>query len=197
MKKKIAYFAIFSAFCSLLAGCATLLPQQSYQTQQSTLKALSHWRASGQFSLHYQKQNTTSFFHWKTAPDTSTIRFFGPFGQTEALLSLTPAKTTLRTANGKQYSAHKPSTLLQQQLGWKIPVKPLQHWLMGLESPQWPAKKTLDDQHRLKTLQQAGWVIRYNDYTVVQQHYLPTSLTLTHAAHDIRLKIIVSRWHLG
>ncbi|HEC73035.1 MAG TPA: outer membrane lipoprotein LolB, partial [Methylophaga aminisulfidivorans] len=52
--------------------------------------------------------------------------------------------------------------------------------------------KTLDEQGRLKTLQQAGWEVEYLRYVPFENTTMPGKIFITHPGLNVRL--IISDW---
>ncbi len=59
------------------------------------------------------------------------LQLFSPFGQTLANAVSGPEGAQLTTSDGRTFSAADPDTLIEQALGWKLPVSDLAGWLNG------------------------------------------------------------------
>jgi len=75
-------------------------------------------RAQGRFKLVREDQSLD-------------LKLFSPFGQTLANATSSPAGAVLTTSDGKVFRATDPDSLIEQALGWKIPVSALPGWLDG------------------------------------------------------------------
>lgn len=75
-------------------------------------------RAQGRFKLTRSNQ-------------TLKLELFSPFGQTLANAVSGPEGAQLTTSDGRIFSAADADTLLEQALGWRLPVDDLAGWLNG------------------------------------------------------------------
>lgn len=75
-------------------------------------------RAQGRFELSRQ-------------PGRLNLALFSPFGQTMATASAVPGRATLTTAKGQVFEAQNSTRLVEQALGWRLPVDALPGWLAG------------------------------------------------------------------
>ncbi|HIE20305.1 MAG TPA: outer membrane lipoprotein LolB, partial [Rhodospirillales bacterium] len=79
-------------------------------------------------------------------------------------------------SKGKIWHARDAGELISRVTGWQIPVAGLRWWLLGLTEPGSNAEYTLDENHRLATVQQAGWKVSLDKYNPFDGHVLPTSI---------------------
>lgn len=93
-------------------------------------------RAQGRFEL--QKQ-----------AGKMDLRILSPFGQTMAQATATKSVATLRTSEGKTFTAGSANELLLNALGWRIPVESFPDWLTGTGLPS-----------DSSTVQTDGWNVR-------------------------------------
>jgi len=77
------------------------------------------------------------------------LRILSPFGQTVAEATATQGAATLKTSEGKTFTAGSANELLLKALGWRIPVESFPDWLTGTDLPN-------DD----STVQTDGWNVR-------------------------------------
>ena len=87
-----------------------------------------------------------------------------PLGQTLAVVTSTPSGATLDLPNKPPRNAPEVDTLMEDALGFALPVAGLRDWLHGKATAGSPASATHDAQGRLATLAQNGWKVRYVDW---------------------------------
>jgi outer membrane lipoprotein LolB len=104
---------------------------------------------------------------WHQTHRNYTIGLIGPIGSNAIQLTGSPGSVLLETSDGKKFKSTSPETLLEQQLGWRLPVSSLYYWVRGLPVPDVSAQKQLDASGRVTTLAQQGWRIEYSRYTTV------------------------------
>jgi len=96
---------------------------------------------------------------------------------------------TLDAANQGQFQAESAEALLQQQLGWSLPVAHLFWWIRGLPAEDSKSRLTLDSESRLAKLEQDDWQVEYLSYVQQNGYWLPERMKLHGANLDITLVI--------
>ncbi len=164
--------AMAAAAIVALSGCAGLQPQGPSTSNAATAVTAQTSRAyHGRFSVQYvdqngQQRNAYGNFDWRETGDTVTLQLRSPLGQTLAIVTSSPASATLELPNRQPLTADNVSTLMQNSLGFALPVEGLRYWLQPSAAPTSQAKTTPDPQQetRLKEIQQDGWTIDYLAY---------------------------------
>jgi len=82
-------------------------------------------------SLEPKEERAQGRFKMVRDNETLDLKLFSPFGQTLANATSSPAGAMLTTSDGKVFRAQDPDALIEQALGWKIPVSALPGWLDG------------------------------------------------------------------
>ena len=120
----------------MLSACSTL--QQPSSQPDTTLDALANnhaiqqWSVSGKVGLRNGKQAHSAYLNWRQCGETFDIRLSGPLGQLAAHLTGDSKQVYLVTSDKQHYTADNASALLEQQLGWALPMEQLRYWLLGL-----------------------------------------------------------------
>ena len=160
-------------FILLLTACSTLPRKQDttvwsdplWQKQYTTLKTIKGFTTQGRIGITQPDDSFSSSIKWQQqARDTLTIRMYGTLGTTYVLLNMTPQLTTLKTGDEQYFESQSAAQLLNDVLGWDLPIQYLQDWVLGL-----PTGIHLND---LKinldgTLQE----LHYQNYQVLYQKY--------------------------
>jgi outer membrane lipoprotein LolB len=155
-----------------LAGCASVKPQGPSTSNAATeLTAQTSRSYQGRFAVQYndqngQQRNAYGNFSWQERGDTVTLQLRNPLGQTLAIVTSSPASATLELPNRPPLTADNVSTLMQNALGFTLPVEGLRYWLQPSPAPTSRAKteKDPDQPSRLKQITQDGWTIDYLAY---------------------------------
>lgn len=101
----------------------------------------------------------------------------------------------MQDAEGQTLYAEDAETLLQNYLGWQVPVSGLHYWIRGLPSPQTIVQTMLlDEQSRLSELTQAGWRVSYKRYQTHKGLQLPAKMELLNAS--LKVKLVIRQWEL-
>jgi outer membrane lipoprotein LolB len=155
-----------------LAGCASVKPQGPSTTNAATSVTAQTSRAyQGRFAIQYndqngQQRNAYGNFTWQETGDTVTLQLRNPLGQTLAIVTSSSASATLELPNRQPLTADNVSTLMQNALGFALPVEGLRYWLQPSPAPTSRAKTEKDPEQpsRLKQITQDGWTIDYLAY---------------------------------
>jgi outer membrane lipoprotein LolB len=155
-----------------LAGCASVKPQGPSMSNAATAVTAQTSRAyHGRFAVQYvdqngQQRNAYGNFDWQETGDTVTLQLRNPLGQTLAIVTSSPAAASLELPNRQPLTADNVSTLMQNALGFALPVEGLRYWLQPSPAPTSKAKTEQDPQDpaHLKEIRQDGWTIDYIAY---------------------------------
>ncbi|MEZ1318887.1 lipoprotein insertase outer membrane protein LolB [Pseudomonas fluorescens] len=196
----LRHFIVFS-FIALLAGCAGFGARESVQGQgnqaqwrdhKAQLTGIDGWQINGKIGIRAPKDSGSGTLFWLQRQDYYDIRLSGPLGRGAARLTGSPGKVSLEVANQGRYEAPTPEVLLEEQLGWNLPVSHLNWWVRGLPAPDSKSLLTLDADSRLANLDQDGWQVEYLSYTEQNGYWLPERIKL-HGA-DLDVTLVIKEW---
>lgn len=167
-----AALGLAAAAIVALSGCASVTPQGPSTSNAATALTTQTTRAyHGRFAVQYvdqngQQRNAYGNFDWQERGDTVTLQLRNPLGQTMAIVTSSPSSATLELPNRQPLTADNVSTLMQNALGFALPVEGLRYWLQPSVAPTSKATTEKDPQQdtRLKEIQQDGWTIDYIAY---------------------------------
>ncbi|MBW0449139.1 lipoprotein localization protein LolB [bacterium M00.F.Ca.ET.228.01.1.1] len=167
-----AALGLAAAAVLALSGCASVKPQGPSTSNAATAVTAQTSRAyQGRFAVQYndqngQQRNAYGNFSWQETGDTVTLQLRNPLGQTLAIVTSSPASATLELPNRQPLTADNVSTLMQNALGFALPVEGLRYWLQPSPAPTSRAKTEKDPEQpsRLKEITQDGWTIDYLAY---------------------------------
>lgn len=183
----------------LLVGCSSihtpkLKPAASWQQHQKNISSLTAWHAMGKIGCTNGHKGGSANLDWQQSQTHFDINLYGPF-RTEniRLTGQQPGAVQLTTAAGINQTAKTPAAIIEQQLGWPVPVAGLMYWSRGIPMPNVPVTRIqLSTDNRLMKLTQQGWTIEYSDYQAFSKFILPTKITLKYK--DIKIKLIFKNW---
>jgi len=172
----------------LLAGCVTAPPKPIARPVQAERAGFA---LDGRIAVKYDGSRPSGGFHWRHDADSDDILMLAPLGVTVAHIRRDASGTELE-ASGKHYAAQDSSELMQQVLGWSLPLSGLPYWVMGLPMPGAMALVERDANGQISVLQQDGWDIRYTAYATPSADSLPMRMTLRREQLEIRL--LIDEW---
>lgn len=185
----------------LLNACASVTVEEDVagykavqQKRAETLGLISNWGLVGKISLDDGDRGGSGKLRWNIENQHSTLEFHGALGRGAWRLQAGPEGAVLKEANGSQQAAVNVDDLVQQRMGWPVPVEALQWWVRGLAAPGVVEKEEIDAEGRLQGLEQFGWRVEFSRYQAVEGIPLPKRLNAGRG--DYRVKLAVGRWRL-
>jgi outer membrane lipoprotein LolB len=203
MKQPLDYARVLLMGSLLLLAACSHQPRQPSTPinpeQQAALDRITHWAFSGKFAFRAPNDNGTATIEWRHADVSYHIQLSGPLGQKRTRIIGTPTTVRLEQAGVAPQEAATPEQLLEEQLGWTLPLTQLTYWVRGLPEPNKRVTASqLNEQGLLAHLQQGGWDIHYPRYSHLmagnQRVWLPTKIEAAYG--EIRLTLIIRQWQL-
>ena len=186
---------------ALLAGCAGFSSRESlegqgdsthWQAHKSRIAALDGWQITGKVGIRAPRDSGSGTLFWLQRQDYYDIRLAGPLGRGAARLTGRPGGVVLEVANQGRYEAPSPEALLEEQLGWRLPVSHLVWWVRGLPAPHSRSRVTLDRDSHLARLEQDGWQLQYLSYVEQSGYRLPERIKLQ--GKDLDITLVIKDW---
>jgi outer membrane lipoprotein LolB len=195
----VAILAVF-VMTSLLGACAVAPPAPSsrdiaaaWQAHRQGLVQLQSWSFSGRLAVKDKiEESWSAGLRWQQTGESFDIHLSGAFGQGAARLFGHKDYAVIETPERAALTASSAEALMQEQLGWSVPVGGLRYWLVGLPEPGLSERKEFDDAGRLRLLQQSGWQVRYGSYALYNGQQLPRMLELENSR--LRARLVIDNW---
>lgn len=185
----------------LLGGCSSLpqprpVPdrQLAWEEHQYRIAGLHDWSISGRLAIQSGHEGWHVTLNWRQQRQDYSILLVAPLGQGSLKLDGNAESVTLRTDEGQTVVDNDPAQLLEREFGWRVPVRSLRYWVLGVPAPG-PREEQIDEFGRLSHLQQDGWAIRFLDYAPQQGVELPGRVFVSN--HRARVKLVISNWELN
>jgi outer membrane lipoprotein LolB len=191
----------------VLVGCATA-PQQPkpadaeavWAQRKSILSQQQAWALTGKLAVRTHKDGWTAGLRWQQDGERFQIDLLDPFGRTVARIKGDGDSVSLIQRDGGVISAADAESLMRELYGWALPLSGLRYWVLGIPEPKLDAydrdkRRRLDAYGRLTELEQAGWVVDYEQYQDTEPVDLPEEIALSN--HALRAKLIVDEWQLA
>lgn len=198
-KNRRQYRLLGIALCvGALSSCATLpkgvdLPDVSdWQTRQQVLGNISAWQFKGRIAVKAGDDGFNAKFNWHQEGAAFSASVSGPLGIGTVLIEGDDAAMTLTDKDGIQTMLVDPEAELYYRYGWTIPVKTLRFWALGIPDPRLAADTELDEESRLRRLEQSGWTVEVSRYRESAGQDLPRIMTASNS--DSRVRMVIDRW---
>jgi outer membrane lipoprotein LolB len=170
----------------LLIGC-TSVPV----TVQRSANADGPFAFNGRVAVKHGEKRENAGVRWVHRAAEDEILLLAPLGQTVARIHRDGSEVTLE-ASGKHYAAQDMEALMQQVLGWQLPLSGLQHWVTALPAPDGESSIERDTNGQVSILRQQGWEIAYSRYAATTVDALPLKLNLKRDGMEVVL--IIDEW---
>ena len=186
-----ALLLIGACLAIVLSGCQST-PRHTIGSaqQERRLYDMPQWEAEGKIAIQMASDRHSASFKWTQDKANYSVHLFGPFGQGTTWLHRTSRGVTLESAKAGTHKATSAETLMEEVLGWQVPVSNLQFWLRGL-----PAKKPKpthlerDPTGLMAQLHQQGWQVTYSRHDHFNGWQLPTRILAER--DDLRLTVVI------
>lgn len=179
-------------FILALSACAAVQQRPSAVTLPASIASVQPLGISGRISVRQGREGHSGGLRWYFDPPNHDIQLLSPLGQIVARIVEDAKGVTLTTADQQSVRAADPDELIEAALGWRLPLKGLQHWVLGLAAPDSAAKTETDEAQHVARIYQDNWVISYARYRPVQGTELPSRIVMKR--DDIEVRLVVDSW---
>ncbi len=180
-----------TATLMMLAGCVTAPPVTATLRPAHAERAA--YTINGRIAVKYDGTRSSANLHWSHTAEVDDVMLLAPLGMTVAHLRRDVAGAVLE-ASGKRYAAQDAGELMQQALGWRLPLDGLPYWVLAAPRPGDEAGMERDAQGQISVLCQDGWTVRYTRYAAQMPDALPTRMVLQREGLEIVL--LIDEWTL-
>lgn len=189
-------------FALLITACSTVptveIDQAElillYQARSDVLTAAEGWALKGRLAVNDGEEGGSGHLSWQQYGQASSMNFHGAFGRGAWQLNADENGAVLEWADGEVHRADTVGELIEQWLGWTIPVSALAWWVRGLAAPgDWDLRQ-LNAQGNLEKLSQLGWNIEYGQYRDAGRVSMPVKLTARRQSYTV--KFAIQDWDL-
>ena len=171
-----------------ISSCAT----RAALVSSGDLKEVRAFDISGKISVKQGKSANFAGLRWHHAIPDHDITIISPLGQTVARVVQNVDGVTLNTSDKAQYHASDADSLMQQVLGWSLPLTGMQYWVLGRVAPGDPAEVVNSDDRRITRIKQDDWQIDYANYRSVGNGELPGRIVMQHG--DVQIRVVIDSW---
>ena len=189
-----ALIILYMAF--MIAGCATTPPAPLPPIVADAV--ITQYNLAGRISVAQGGNGNSGNIRWMRDGANHEIQILSPLGQILARLYKTSQGYTLTTAEQKIFSSASGEQLMQDAIGFAVPVSGLEHWIMGRAAPATRYETQKFPDGRIETLTQDGWKIVYGEYMLPEGSSgvtVPKKITLRR--DDLLIKLVMDSWLIG
>lgn len=173
----------------LLGGCA-LMPGAPAPVQRPAQSESAPFALNGRVAIKHGGTHHSAGLRWVHQQASDELLLLGPLGQTGARVYRDVQGATLDDGS-KHYQAADVESLMQDVLGWHLPLGGLHQWVLG-RAAEGEAQIERDEQGRISVLRQVGWEVRYLRYADDRADSLPTRLQLR--SEELQVQLLIDEW---
>jgi len=185
------------AACSSLptqAPSATTASLSLHQQHLASLSRIQRFELKGRLGVQADGKGYSANLLWQHNAEEDDIRIYSPLGSQLARIQKTADGIRLEDAQGQVSVGKDAESLTQSLLGWRLPLTGLADWVLGRPANSAMASLIWDEAGHTLSLNEADWVIAYQQYQASPDAFLPHKLSLKNAR--VQLKLIVEKWTL-
>lgn len=174
-----------------LHGCSQLQPREPLApADPARVLQLEHWSLEGRIGIRHDGDSNSASLSWLNRPDSYEISLRGPLGQGGLRIHGNSQEVSLQQAGSDQiHRAATPEALMQQLLGWHLPLIQARYWVRGLPDPNYPWQPLASG----TGFSQLDWEISYDRFSRSDTLVLPEKIRLTRP--DLRITLIINHWN--
>lgn len=205
MKKHIRYTYALLLLCALLlvSACSTYDTKPYNEPADENIHYLAVpdvWQIEAKLGIKNDTDSGSVTLSWQQQQDNYIIRLSGPLGQGSATLTGNQQFIMIERPGKETVFSNEPIQLIQQTLGWDLPLHDLPYWVRGLKSPSNHSLTnpltdpitTYNDAGTLTQLTQMGWMIDYSRYRPQQNRLMPHKIRAKN--NDATLTLLIKEW---
>ncbi|OGS93253.1 MAG: outer membrane lipoprotein LolB [Gallionellales bacterium GWA2_59_43] len=173
----------------LLSGCALLPITPAPVARPAQLEGAA-FALNGRIAIKHNGTRHSAGVRWVHRIESDELLLQGPLGQTAARVYRDAQGATLDDGS-KHYEAADVETLMQQVLGWQLPLNGLHRWVLG-QAADGDAQIERDERGRIAVLKQDGWEVRYLRYDDDSVDSMPSRLQLSR--DELQVQLLIDEW---
>src|ERR1044072_4909481 len=137
-----ARVAIVVAALAMLAGCRTGAPpiQQGgpvvWAYNEAALLKLDRYSMSGRVAVAAGDQGFSGSMRYQQQQERADLSIDGPLGMGGMRVALDGEKVNISTSRGENLEGNEARAVLEQRLGFPLPLEQLRWWLLGIPQPK-------------------------------------------------------------
>ena len=150
--------------------------------------AMTGWSLKGRLALSGPADSGSGSLDWQQDGGNYRFTMHAPVTGKTWTLSGNGQTAELTGLQSQPVRAADASSLLERELGWKVPVVELANWVRGLRAAG-PAEIEFRSDGLPGEIRQDGWLIEYRDYDQTREPALPRRIFASNGEYKVRLAV--------
>lgn len=167
------------------------------QLRQQQMADITQWLVKGKMAFMQSSERKSANLYWHHKPQQEKLNLTTFLGVNVLSLSSIDSGYELKV-DGKRYTGTQLQPLLTGISGIDLPVDDLTSWIKGAKAKPQDAlffNSETGLPARIQALRNNRmWQIDYQAFSKVDNHYMPSKLTLKHG--QMTIKLAISSWQL-
>ncbi|WP_376690479.1 lipoprotein insertase outer membrane protein LolB [Wenzhouxiangella sp. EGI_FJ10409] len=153
-----------------------------------------NWNISGRLGLHDGERGGSLGFTWRAEGEEHRIHLRTSAGGQQWRLRFSPGRAVLEGSEVGRLTGDDPDPLVEEAIGWPIPVHALSWWIRGLLPPGGGDLRFADD-GTLAGVNGPVWTLDYQHFKSYEGRLLPTRME--GRSGDYRVRFLIADWRFG
>lgn len=182
----------------LLAACASreVREQGSWLSERQALfNEQPVWSVSGRVALSDGEQGGSLSFQWRAEGSRHEIALRTVAGGRQWRLVFDDELAELEGSDVDRLIGPDPDPLVEQAVGWPIPVADLVWWIRGLVPPERTTTTEFADDGTLAFARAPPWSLEFQRYSDFDTTVLPSRLQADSSPYRVRM--VLRNWQFG
>jgi outer membrane lipoprotein LolB len=197
---RVWQLAILACTAVALVACAPVRVRETpsalaaQQAREARLAPLTHWTLSARIAISNGKDGGSGDLDWEQDGDIYRFIVRAPVTGKTWTLSGDAEHAVLEGVDPQPDADSDAQRLLQDRLGWDVPLVDLSSWVRGLRAPSLPAQVQYDAHELPAVIEQDGWRIEYRDWFADRNPPLPRKVFASKS--DARVRMVIEQWKI-
>lgn len=158
------------------------------------LRDIEEFRMEGRLALNTGSRGYSGTVSWEQNDDIVDFRFRGPFGFGGFRIHGDLDQLRVKTTSGDEFLLRDPEQEMTERFGWSLPVHSMRYWILGVSDPALPATEVPGANGLLESMEQAGWLVRYDSFAESEGLVLPRRFDMERG--QVRIRVMTDRWDI-
>lgn len=194
-------YSVAVALVLVLVACAptTVRPDQALLAAQTAreeqLVGHDTWTIRARLGVSDGQHGGSGSLVWVRHGDSFDFELQAPVTGRSFRLHGGPGQVQLDGLNQGTLRGSDARTMLQEALGWQVPMSQLNYWVRGMRAPGSAAQLLFDANGLPKQLSQDGWTVEYRDWYPNTNPPMPRRVFANRG--DNRVRMVINSWALN
>lgn len=188
----------------LLSGCTSMATRDAPTTSTATFPYQDNLFIAGRINIQYQQiqqngqgseaKSVSTNFEWQQTKSDTTVTLISPLGQTIATITQNTFGASLQQAKEPVRIAPDIDTLLNDTLGWPLPMAGMRNWLQGYTINRQGQRTAIPAQDQ--TLLADDWQLHFVSWQQEAEQIFPKRIDLqrqTTQVGEVKLRIVIDQ----